>query len=43
MERCTPSGFQFSLGQHRYPVTAVGSVAEDNLRNWVMSAWVSMV
>lgn len=25
-------GLQFSLGQHRYPVTAVGSVAEDNLR-----------
>ncbi len=24
-------GLQFSLGQHRYPVTAVGSVAEDNL------------
>ncbi|MFP1454057.1 PTS glucitol/sorbitol transporter subunit IIA [Escherichia coli] len=26
------SGLQFTLGQHRYPVTAVGSVAEDNLR-----------
>lgn len=25
-------GLQFSLRQHRYPVTAVGSVAEDNLR-----------
>lgn len=25
-------GLQFTLGQHRYPVTAVGSVAEDNLR-----------
>ncbi len=24
-------GLQFTLGQHRYPVTAVGSVAEDNL------------
>ena len=30
-EYCHP-GLQFSLGQHRYPVTAVGSVAEDNLR-----------
>ena len=26
------SSLQFTLGQHRYPVTAVGSVAEDNLR-----------
>ena len=25
-------GLQFSLGQHRYPVTAVGSVAEVTLR-----------
>ena len=25
-------GLQFTLGRHRYPVTAVGSVAEDNLR-----------
>ena len=31
-------GLQFSLGQHRYPVTAVGSVA-----NWVMSPCASMV
>jgi PTS system glucitol/sorbitol-specific IIA component len=26
------AGIQFELGQHRYPVTAVGSVAEMNLR-----------
>lgn len=25
-------GLQFSLGAHRYPVTAVGSVAQENLR-----------
>ncbi|MBS2140557.1 PTS glucitol/sorbitol transporter subunit IIA [Escherichia coli] len=25
-------GLQFTLGQHRYPVTAVGSLADDNLR-----------
>ncbi|HEM6629458.1 TPA: PTS glucitol/sorbitol transporter subunit IIA [Citrobacter farmeri] len=25
-------GARFELGQHRYPVTAVGSVAEQNLR-----------
>ncbi|WP_393948033.1 PTS glucitol/sorbitol transporter subunit IIA [Kluyvera intermedia] len=25
-------GVQFELGEHRYPVTAVGSVAEQNLR-----------
>ena len=26
-------GLQFSLGQHRYPVTAVGSVAEDKFES----------
>lgn len=26
------AGIQFELGQHHYPVTAVGSVAEQNLR-----------
>ncbi|HIH5775434.1 TPA: PTS glucitol/sorbitol transporter subunit IIA [Citrobacter werkmanii] len=26
------AGLQFELGQHHYPVTAVGSVAEQNLR-----------
>ncbi|MFO6484181.1 PTS glucitol/sorbitol transporter subunit IIA [Escherichia coli] len=32
VERCTPSRFAIFTRKHCYPVTAVGSVAEDNLR-----------